>query len=118
MNQRPISVTIISLIFIVAGALGLVYHLPDLKVQHPFHSDIVWISLVRLLAIVAGAFMLRGNNWARWVAVAWIGFHVIVSAFHPWQELAVHGVLFVIIVFFLFRPVANRFFGTRAPQET
>lgn len=118
MNKRPIPVLVISWIFIAAGALGLVYHLYDLKAPHQFHFDIVWISLVSLLAIVAGAFMLRGNNWARWLALAWMGFHVGVSAFHARQELIVHGVLFVIIVFFLFLSGANRFFGADEPSPT
>jgi len=42
-----------------------VYHLAEFK-AHPFQNDILWVSLVRLLAIVGGVFMLRGHNWARW----------------------------------------------------
>ena len=34
------------------------------------------------LAIVCGVFLLRGHNWARWLALAWIAFHVVLSAFH------------------------------------
>src|SRR5258708_25619263 len=95
MNKRPISVTIISGVMIAAGVIGLVYHLSELKVQHPFQYDIVWISLLRLLAIVAGVFMLRRANWARWLTMAWITLHVVVSAFHSMPQLAMHGLILV-----------------------
>ena len=44
------------------------------------------MELTELLAMVSGAFMLRGHNWARWLALAWIIFHVILSIFRlgPW----------------------------------
>jgi hypothetical protein len=54
--------------------------------------------------------MLRGHNWARWLALAWIGCHVILSAFHSVFEVAVHGLLFAAIAYFLFRPRATRYF--------
>jgi hypothetical protein len=111
MNKRPLSVLIIACVYIATGAIGVVYHLTGLKAQHPFQYDIVPIELVSLAAIIAGAFMLRGRNWARWLAIAWIAFHVVLSAFHPLLELAVHGLLLVAFVFFLFRPAANRYFG-------
>ena len=54
--------------------------------------------------------MLRAFNWARWLAMAWIAFHVVLSFFHAWPEMAVHGVIFVAFAYFLFRPEANAFF--------
>ncbi len=64
MNKRPLSVTVISCLFAAAGAIGLVYHLTELKTLDPFPYDVLWVCLVRLLAIVCGVFMLRGSNWA------------------------------------------------------
>ena len=98
------------MVYIAAGVIGLAYHFSEWRAPHPFHSDIWWISLVRLLAIVAGVFMLPGRNWARWLAVAWIGFHVVLSAFHPVMELVFHVALFVVIVYVLFRPASRNFF--------
>jgi hypothetical protein len=109
-NRRPLSITIVAAIYIAAGTVGLVYHLSELDRQHPFANDVPWVSLVRVLAIVAGIFMLRGANWARWLALAWIAFHVVVSAFHSLPELAMHSVICAVLAYFLFRPTAARYF--------
>lgn len=113
MNKRPLSVTIIGCLFAAAGAIGLAYHLNELKPQHPFQYDIVWISLVRFAAIVAGVFMLRGSNWARWLALVWMLFHVVLSAFHSLQEFLIHALLFAVFVFFLLRPPATGYFRAK-----
>ncbi len=114
MNKRPIPVTIIAWVYIATGAVGLVYHFRDLNAGSVFRYDALWIELVRMAAVVCGAFMLRGRDWARWVAVAWIGFHVIVSAFHTLPELAMHCLFFAVIAWFLFRGDATRFFRATA----
>jgi hypothetical protein len=110
MNKRPLAVTIISFLLIATGALGLVFHLTDFRVQHPFQFDIVWISVFRLLAIVGGVYMLRANNWTRWLSITWIAFHVILSFFHSRFELALHSLLCAVIAYFLFRPRTNEYF--------
>ncbi len=93
--------TILSWLYIAVGTGGFFSHL----------SDGVWVELVEIAAIIAGAFMLRGKNWARWLALAWMAFHVILSAFHAVSEVAVHGLLFAVIAWILFRPEAARYFG-------
>ena len=93
MNKRPLSVTIISCLFIVAGAVGFAYHLTEFKAQGPFQSGIVGLCVVRLLAILSGVFMLRGCNWARWLLLVWIAYHVILSAFHSLSELVMQFAL-------------------------
>ena len=65
---------------------------------------------MRVLAIVAGVFMLRGSNWARWLAILWIASHVIISAFHPISELAIHIVVFALFAFVLFRSESADYF--------
>ena len=109
MPQRPLSVTIISCIFIGAGVMGIAYHFPEFM-RHPFQSDVVWVSLLRLLAIVCGVFMLRGNNWARWLAMVWLAYHAWIGALHSKQELLMHALLLAVIAFFLFRPGVRDFF--------
>jgi hypothetical protein len=110
MNKRPLSVTIISFVLIATGALGLIVHLTDLRAQHPFQYDIIWISLVRLAAIVCGMYMLRASDWARWLSLVWIAFHVILSFFHSRFELALHILVFAAFAYFLFRPRASEYF--------
>ena len=115
MNKRPLSVTVIAWIFVAAGVVGLTYHATEFKIERPFEKDAVWVCSVRLLAIVAGAFLLRGHNWARWLAIVWIAWHVGLSVFHPLSELIVHAVLLAAIAFFLLRPRASAYF--RAARE-
>ena len=112
MKKRPLAVLIIGCLFIATGALGLAYHLTDFKISKPVESELVWISFVRLLAIVSGVFMLLGRNWARWLALAWIAFHVVIS-FPSMRQVVVHGLLFVMITYFLFRPEAKVYFNHR-----
>src|SRR6266571_6427856 len=114
MNERPRSITVISWLFVAAGAIGLAYHATEFKVDRPFQYDVVWVCLVRLLAILCGVFMLRGSNWARWLLLVWIAYHVILSAFHSLSELVMHILLFAVVAYFLFRPRASAYFrGTR-----
>lgn len=110
MNKRPLSVTIIAWIYIVAGVVGLAYHAKEFKLSPLFENDGFWICFVRLLAIVCGAFMLRGHNWARWLSVAWMAWHVYLSIFHPLSELIMHSLLLVVFAFLLFRPGAAAYF--------
>jgi hypothetical protein len=109
-NKRPLSVTIISFVLIATGALGLVFHLNDFTAQHPIQYDVVWVSLVRLLAIVCGVYMLRASNWARWLSLAWIAFHVVISLFHSRFQLGVHILICAAFAYFLFRPRTSEYF--------
>ena len=110
MSKRPLSITVISWLFVGAGAVGLAYHATEFKADGPFQYDVVWVSLVRLLAILCGVFMFRGRNWARWLLLVWIAFHVIVSAFHSVSELVMHGLLCAVVAYFLFRRQASAYF--------
>jgi len=42
--------------------------------------------MIRIIAVVGGVFLLMGHNWARWLMLAWLAFHVAVSAFHSLSE--------------------------------
>src|SRR5688572_17549288 len=101
-SERPLSVTVISGLFLVAGAIGLAYHAAEFKTAGAFPYDVAWVCVVRLLAILSAVFMLRGSNWARWLLVIWIAYHVILSAFHSAFQGIVHGLLFVVVTYFLF----------------
>ena len=106
-RKRPLAVTILACLYIVVGAVGFVYHLSEFLRNAAFQSDIVSIELTEFLAVLFGAFMLRGRNWARSGALAWMLFHVI--------EFAIHVVFLAIIAWLLFRPHASRYF--RAPRS-
>ena len=100
------------------GIAGFAYHFTGLRVNHRFQSDIVWVELIFLIAIVSGAYMLRGRNWARWLAVGWIAFHVVLSIFHSISELAIHSLLCAVLVWFLFRAAAAHYFRPARTDST
>jgi ABC-type branched-subunit amino acid transport system permease subunit len=115
MNQRPHSVTVIACTFIAAGLIGLTYHATKFNVQSPFELSFAWICFVRLLAILGGAFTLRGSNWARWLLLVWIAYHVILSALHS-SGLVIHSLLLAAVAYFLFRPRASAYFREATPN--
>src|SRR5262245_30700352 len=114
MNKRPLAVTLISGLFVAAGLVGLVYHATEFKIQQPFDYDLLWIALVRLLAIVCGVFVFRGSNWARWLLLVWIAYHVFLSLSHSMFELVTHALLLAVVAYFLLRPQTSTFFLTRS----
>jgi len=103
------------MLMIATGALGLVYHIREFNLQHPLANDVLWILLLRLLAIVCGVFMLRGSDWARWLTLAWLAYHVVISMFHSMGEVAAHAILLAVFAFFLFRPGATNYFRGTVP---
>ena len=113
MNKRPPSVTVIGWLFIVTGTIGLAYHVTEFKPQGPFPTDLLWVGFVRLLAIVGGVLVLRGSAAARWLVIVWLGYHVVLSAFHSLSEVIVHALLLAVISWFLSRPAATAYFGAR-----
>ncbi len=109
MNRRPLSVTIIAGVYILTGATSGLFHFWQTWGRHAFSSDLIWIELVASAAVVAGAFLLRGYEWARWLALAWMAFHVVLSVFHAIPELAIHSLFLLVLAYFLLRPSANRY---------
>jgi hypothetical protein len=92
------------------GTIGFVSHFNGIHAGNAFRYDGIWIEVVEVLAIVCGAFMLRGHNWARWLAIAWMAFHVVLSAFGAFHELAIHSGFCAAIIWILFRPAAVKYF--------
>jgi hypothetical protein len=68
--------------------------------------------------IACGVFLLQGRNWARWLALAWIAFHLAFSFFDSLQKAAIHGLFMVLIAYFLFRPDARTYFQRREEMRT
>src|SRR5882672_2264838 len=110
--KRPLPVTVFGCLFILAGTVGLIYHLRE----RPLERDYLLIFAIRLLAVVGGVFLLLGHNWARWLLLAWLAFHVVVSAFHSLSESIAHVVLLIIVGYVLLRPPASKYFQS-APSE-
>lgn len=120
--SRPRSITIIAWLFVAAGIAGLLNDLWPLltsgaaaqiaKLKSDGLADLGPAWTTRLLAIVGGIWLLRGRNWARWLLVAWMIFHIGMSAFESWEKLVFHCVIFLPIFIFLFRSTAQLYFRT------
>lgn len=121
----PPSIRVIGWIFIAVGVVSMLKDLwplltPDAarqlaKLKADGLADLgpAWTS--RLLAIVGGAGVLHGRNWARWLLVAWMAFHIGLSMLHSVSELLVHAVIFTPLLFLLFRRSAEPYFH---PEKT
>jgi hypothetical protein len=99
--RRPLSVTLVALILAASGVVGLVYHGSELTANTPVVSEEYGVLLLRVVAIVTGVFLFRGAKWARWLALAWIGFHVIISVPDVSKTLT-HVVILAIFAVVLF----------------
>jgi len=109
-RKCPPAVIVIAWLSACAGAIGFAYHASEFKLHGPFQHELVLVCFIRLLAVVAAVFMLRGHNWARWLLIAWLGYHIILSAFHTVSQVVVHSLLLGVIAYFLFRPQASAYF--------
>ena len=117
---RPRAITLIGWLFVAVGAAGLLKDLWPLltseaaqqlaKLRADGLGDLgpAWTS--RALAIVGGLGLLRGRRWARWLLAAWMLFHIGLSAVHSVERLTVHIVIFVPILYFMFRRASDRYF--------
>jgi uncharacterized membrane protein HdeD (DUF308 family) len=110
--KRPFQVTILGCLFILAGLVGLVYHLSERPLDH----WIVLISTIRIIAVVSGVFLLLGHRWARWLLLAWLAVHVVVGAFHSVSESLAHVVLLMAVGYFLLWSPASKYFQS-VPSE-
>jgi hypothetical protein len=119
---------------LLSAPLGMIIHMREpawLTRLYPFvwYSDLhplaMWLFPAQWLFLaMCGVFMLRGFNWARWMLVAWVGYHTFQSIAHtwfellfnalyyvhsPWEALA-HMHVYIAILCIVFTPSAHRYF--------
>ena len=104
--KRPYEVTAAGWLFIVIGTLNTAYHLW----KSAFDLWMVPILLLTVSAIVAGVFLLRGARWARWLALAWVAFHVVVSALSSVSAALPHAVILLIVAYVLLGPPTSQYY--------
>jgi uncharacterized membrane protein HdeD (DUF308 family) len=107
MKNIPVPVILVATLYLAVGIGGLVLHFSDRG-----DPEWIWVEITESLAIICGVFLLRAQNWARWLAIAWMAFHVAISV-GDLPKLAAHSVFLVSIVWCLFRADASRFFQSR-----
>lgn len=118
-SKPPLPVIVVALLYLAVGIAVFAYHfLFGIRaVIHGIALGSVWVEATELLAVVIGVFLLRGHNWARWLAVAWMAFHVVLSAFHSYAQATMHAAFLALIAWALFAPAATRYFGKRNRAE-
>lgn len=111
-KKRPLAITVLSWLYIAVGVLGTAAHFVQFAQQRPSAREFFGIVVLGVAAVAAGVFMLRAQNWARWLALAWMGAHVAISAVHPHlRELIAHCLFFVLFALLLLRREATAYFS-------
>ncbi len=110
--KRPFQIIVIALLFIVGGVATLV--VPLLK--SPLNRWTLPLALLGIIAIVGGIFVYKGRGWARWVVLAWLAFHVVVSALNSVSLAAAHFVLLVAVGYFLLALPTSKYFSSGPPE--
>ena len=122
MIHRPKSITAVSWTLIILGGLSLISSAISLnnpiaremmaKSPIPVNVQFVMMFVGILIMIVCGAAMLKRQNWARLLYIGWsIAGFAVGLATSPVKAAMIPGIIiFLIIVFFLFRPKANEYF--------
>ncbi|HTL18426.1 MAG TPA: hypothetical protein VL793_14415, partial [Patescibacteria group bacterium] len=90
----------------------------EFKLAGPFPYETVLICAIRMLAIVGGIFLLRAHNWARWLVVLWMAYHVALSALHTISQVVVHGLFLAVMAYFLFQRSATAYFNSPLPAKS
>jgi hypothetical protein len=113
MKNRPIAIIVVSVLFIVAGITGFAYHIKEYFDPNFNKLEIVVVLIVRVLAVVCGILLFYGINWARWLAVIWILYHIILSFFHSTSEVIMHILLLIVVSVMMFHPKSAVYFKRR-----
>lgn len=115
MKKRPIPVIIVSTLFILVGCIGFAYHVNEFSGK-PYET--IWVLLMEISAAACGILLLFKISWVRWLAIAWLLYHIIISAFNSTSEMIAHIVLLVIISTLLFLPASSTYFKVKASTQT
>ena len=110
--KRPYELTVAGWLFIVIGILNTAWHLW----KGALDRWMIAILFLTVSAIAAGVFLLRGARWARWLALAWVAFHLVVSALNSVSAALPHIVLLLVIGYVLLGPPTAEYFRQPLPK--
>lgn len=114
MRKTIPSILVVGVLFLAIGLLDVwrgVAPLFGADGRARLAGDDMLVLAIGVAALIGGTFVLRGDNWARWLLAAWMALHVAISIGKP-LELVAHLVIFGFIAFLLFRPPASAHFGS------
>lgn len=115
--NRPLAIVIVSALFILTGILGIATHTNDFNNPDIKLVELLWTLLVRILAIVCGVLLLYKIKWARWLAIVWLVYHIVIGAFNSTKEVISHTVILVIVCVLLFLPTSVDYFKRKTSSE-
>ena len=131
---RPTSITIIGWLETVFGALGLLATLGMAvrrggPIMFPAPERIALPNQVHIVIAFAGAAigllcrigLLNRQNWSRYLYVGWslvnFAYTIVIFSLYMLFFLIPSAVVFLVIVYFLFTPVAKQYFTGNGTQE-
>ena len=104
------AVIVVACLFLLVGIGAGIEQLPHLRAGQ---REAVAMEITESAAIVIGVCLLLRQGWARWLAVAWMAFHVAIS-FPEIGKVVVHLVMCGLIAWALFRPESRGWFRREA----
>ena len=104
MKKRPVPIIIVSTLFILVGIVGFAFHLKELSDKL---YETIWVLFLEILAVACGILLLFKITWARWLTIAWLLYHVVISAFNSTSEMIAHIVFLVVVSILLFLPISS-----------
>jgi len=125
MSKRPMSITLIAWLLIAVGSYFLIIDfnkLPAIKEMlyvEPARLAQLFFNYIKMIVpLSAGIAMLNRRNWGRYLYLFfWISNFIIfwIRSIALTNGAAGGMILFLITVFFLFRPPANDYFSGKKP---
>ena len=107
MPMKPyVAVIAVACLYLLVGIGVGIEQLPNLLAGQ---REAIGMEIAEATAIVTGVALLLHHGWARWLAVAWMAFHIAIMFSDP-GKLVVHVVLCVLIAWALFRPESRGWF--------
>jgi hypothetical protein len=108
--KRPIPVTVVGWLYVLVGVGSTTFHILEFRKHPPTLLAATGICGLGVAALIAGIFLLRGKDWARWLALLWMAFHVAVSALNSRDMLLMHAALFLLFLYILLGREARAYF--------
>jgi hypothetical protein len=110
-RRRAPTIVAVGVLFLVLGVLDVWRGIaPMMGTASHLATDDMQVLTIGVAALVGGAFVLRGQNWARWLLAVWMLLHVAIS--EGAGQVIAHLLIFGCVAFLLFRPgVWARFTG-------
>ena len=107
--KRPWGIWVVAMLYLGVGLFTAEQAVAALLMHREAN---IASGVLGLVAIVAAAYLPLGANWARWLALGWMGFHVAIS-YRVLSEMLAHLAIFAGIAVLLFLPSSRRFFAAK-----